>query len=269
MSDYIHGYDAEEQQRLVAQANYWRDHLILRDTRFEPGTSVLELGCGVGAVLGILGQSFPSLKLAGIDLQPTQIDYARQHLDALGLTQVDLRVGDASQLPWPDQSFDHVRTTWFLEHVPQPKPVLKEAHRVLKRGGRLSLTEPDYITINTWPENADYLYLRAGLCDLLKQAGGNPAMGRQLGPLLTSVGFGDVQNWAWGYHYFRTEANQDLRAFVDYADGWLAPAVDPIAHKLGRDHQRLTAGLAFFRSLPDHPDGSVTVTVFRAEATKG
>ncbi|MGF1603872.1 MAG: class I SAM-dependent methyltransferase [Thermosynechococcaceae cyanobacterium] len=264
MADYIHGYDAEEQVRLVAQAEYWRDLLILREVDFTQGESVLELGCGVGAVLGILGQTYPSLKLAGIDLQPTQIDYARQYLSTLDLTSVDLQVGDASQLPWPDESFDQVCTTWFLEHVPRPEPVLKEALRVLKPGGKLSLTEPDYMSITTWPDSSDYCYLRAGLCDLLTQAGGHPAMGRQLGPLLESVGFSDVQNSAWGYHFFQTDANADLKEFVTYVDGWLAPTVAQIAEMLGRDIQKLEAGLNFFRQIPSQPDGAVTVTIFRS-----
>ncbi len=264
MSDYIHGYDTEEQARLVAQAEYWRDRLILREVDFAEEASVLELGCGVGAVLGILGQTYPSLNLAGIDLQTTQIDYARQHLTALDIKPVDLRVGDASQLPWPDNQFDQVCTTWFLEHLPQPELALKEAHRVLKPGGKISLTEPDYMTIATWPDDPDYQYLRRGLCELLAQAGGSPAMGRRLGPLLEAVGFHKVHNWAWGYHYFQTPTNSDLRDFVTYVDGWLAPTVPQIAQKLGRDLPRLEAGLEFFRHLPEQPEGAVTVTIFRA-----
>ena len=67
--DYIHGYSDEEQLRLIQQAEYWREELILRDINYLPGESLLEIGCGVGAVLGILGGAFPDLKLAGIDLQ--------------------------------------------------------------------------------------------------------------------------------------------------------------------------------------------------------
>ncbi|PZD74702.1 Demethylmenaquinone methyltransferase [Acaryochloris thomasi RCC1774] len=267
MSDYIHGYDLEEQARLVAQANYWRERLILREVDFAEGDAVLELGCGVGAVLGILGQAYPSLRLAGIDLQSTQIDYARKHLETLELT-ADLRVGDASQLPWAESQFDQVCTTWFLEHLPQPELALKEAYRVLQPGGRLSLTEPDYMKIRPWPVNSDYDYLISSLCDLLIQSGGSPAMGPRLGPLLESAGFSEVRNQAWGYHYFQTTANQELKKFVEYVDGWLAPTVPQIAQKLGRDPQQLAAGLDFLRQLPHQPDGAITATIFRATGQK-
>lgn len=56
MTAYVHGYTPEEQRRLVEQAEHWRDELILPGTELPPGTRLLEVGCGVGAVLGILGQ---------------------------------------------------------------------------------------------------------------------------------------------------------------------------------------------------------------------
>jgi cyclopropane fatty-acyl-phospholipid synthase-like methyltransferase len=43
--------------------------LILAGTTLAPGTRLLEVGCGVGAVLGILGDAFPGVVLAGVDLE--------------------------------------------------------------------------------------------------------------------------------------------------------------------------------------------------------
>ena len=69
MSDgYVHGYASEEQRRLVEQAELWRDELILPGTTLPPGTRLLEVGCGVGAVLGVLGQAFPGAELTGVDV---------------------------------------------------------------------------------------------------------------------------------------------------------------------------------------------------------
>ncbi|HEU5059640.1 MAG TPA: methyltransferase domain-containing protein, partial [Kofleriaceae bacterium] len=104
---YIHGHSRAEQDRLVAQAEYWRDTLILPELEYRPGERLLDIGCGVGAVLGVIGQAFPGLLLAGIDLAPGQIAYAGEHLGRLGLG-ADLRSGDARALPWPDGAFDHV-----------------------------------------------------------------------------------------------------------------------------------------------------------------
>ena len=172
--DYIHGYSDTEQVRLIQQAQYWREKLILKDINYQAGESLLEIGCGAGAILGILGETFPDLKLAGIDLEAKQIEYATSHLDNLNLTDVDLRIGDATTLPWSDNQFDHVYVMWFLEHLPNPLQVLKEARRVLKPGGTITITETDYRTILTTPESADYRYLIDSLCELLLQAKGNP-----------------------------------------------------------------------------------------------
>src|SRR5687767_10371535 len=66
MTDYVHGYGTPEQERLVEQAEHWRHRLISDGTNLEPGTRVLEVGCGVGAVLAVLGQEYPGVELFGV-----------------------------------------------------------------------------------------------------------------------------------------------------------------------------------------------------------
>ena len=58
------------------------------------------------AVLGILGQAFPGITLAGVDIEERQLESARAHLSELGLT-ADLRRADALELPYEGASFDH------------------------------------------------------------------------------------------------------------------------------------------------------------------
>jgi cyclopropane fatty-acyl-phospholipid synthase-like methyltransferase len=77
MSSYVHGYGTPEQERLVQQAEHWRHRLIRDGTQLEPGTRLLEVGCGVGAVLAVLGQEFPDVRLTGVDIEPKQLEFAR------------------------------------------------------------------------------------------------------------------------------------------------------------------------------------------------
>ena len=264
--DYIHGYSNQEQIRLIQQAEYWRDDLILKGLNYQPGESLLEIGCGAGAVLGILGKAFPNLKLAGIDLEPKQIEYAKNHLNNLNL-DADLQVGDAIALPWNDDQFDHIYAIWFLEHLPTPQQVLTEAKRVLKPGGTITITETDYRSILIYPESKDYRYLIDSLCELLLQAKGNPYIGQSLATLLAQSGFNQVNNQPVPVHHAYSLNQDKLKGFINYVDSWLAPTVEQ-AIAIGKDKTKLNAGLDWFRSIPHRHDGAVSATIYRASATK-
>jgi ubiquinone/menaquinone biosynthesis C-methylase UbiE len=144
MTGYVHGYGTREQQRLIEQAEHWRHGLICEGTRLEPGTRVLEVGCGVGAVLAVLGQEYPGVRLHGIDLEPKQLEFARGYLERSGV-EATLVEGEALALPFEDESFDHVWMMWFLEHVPDPPAALREARRILVPGGGVTAIEVDYV----------------------------------------------------------------------------------------------------------------------------
>jgi ubiquinone/menaquinone biosynthesis C-methylase UbiE len=264
---YIHGYTRDEQDRLVAQAEYWRDSLILPGLSVRPGDQLLEIGCGAGAVLGVIGQAFPQLRLAGIDLSTEQIVYAREHLQRLGHAQADLRTGDATQLPWPDASFDHVYMMWFLEHVADPRPFLAEARRVLRPGGRIAVTETDYSMFHVHPPLPDVDYLSDAQRSLFTR-NGQPAMGRALGARLAAAGFTAVASRPVGFHHFTGQQGGGLRAHIDYLLGFLDPMLVRLAEELGLDLARLQAGADQMRALPDLPEASFTQVVFHATASR-
>ena len=266
--DYIHGYSNEEQFRLIQQAEYWREKLICRDINYLSGESLLEIGCGVGAVLGILGRAFPGLQLAGIDLQDKQIKFAHQHLKNLGLHNVDLQVGDASKLPWQDNQFDRVYAIWFIEHLSNPQQILQEAKRVLKRGGTITLTETDYRTILVSPESNDYRYLQDSLCELMLQSQGNPYVGQSLGTLLSMAGFKQIKNNPLAFHYSSSLDNRQLKNFIAYIDSWLAPTLPQMLDRLGKDSLRIQAGLDWFNNIPYLANGAASITIYRASGIK-
>ena len=98
---------------------------------------VLEVAIGTGRNLAF----YPAgVRLTGIDLSPAMLERARERARELGM-EVDLREGDAQDLPLPDGSFDTVVCTLSLCNVPDDRKAVAEMKRVLKPGGRLLLLD--------------------------------------------------------------------------------------------------------------------------------
>lgn len=131
MVDYLHGFSPAEQQRLIDQAEFWKDRVTLVDFPLRPNERLVELGCGVGANLRLFGRAAPGMHLAGLDREPRQIESARRVLAELPHECVDLRVGDACSAPWPDDTFDRAFLMWLIEHVTDARPVLRDRKSVV------------------------------------------------------------------------------------------------------------------------------------------
>lgn len=257
--DYFHGYSSTEQQRLVQQSEYWRETLIPVGLSYRSGERMLEIGCAAGATLAVLADLFPGISVAGVDIEPRQIEFAAAHLESSGV-EADLRVADAAELPWETDSFDHVLIMWLIEHVNDSTAILHEARRVLRSGGTIAVTETDYTTFKVTPPSADWDYLEKAQYDFYARFG-NPIAGRQLGVLLRAAGFEAVRNVPVGFHFFH--GMNGLREHVQYVLGFLEPAVEKMA-RLGFDKTRVQRGLDHLRRVPDQPDGSMTEIIYRA-----
>src|SRR5918999_5266177 len=220
MNDYVHGYGTREQERLVEQAEHWRHRLISDGTTLEPGTRLLEVGCGVGAVLAVLGQEYPGLQLFGIDIEPQQLEFARTHLERSGV-EATLAQADAIKLPFDDESFDHVWMMWFLEHVADPPAALREAKRVLVPGGMITAIEVDYSTARAQPSTPAIEALFGAMVRAMAASGWSDA-GTRLAGWLREAGFRDVDE---GERPFWWQA-EDLSSQASYAADVLESALD-------------------------------------------
>jgi ubiquinone/menaquinone biosynthesis C-methylase UbiE len=270
-STYLHGYTQAEQQRLIDQAEFWRHTLILPGLSYKAGDFVLDIGCGVGAVLGVLASEFLGVRAAGIDLEPRQIEAARRHLASMNIG-ADLRVGDATALPWPEHAFDHIYMMWFIEHLKEAVAarVLREALRVLRPGGDIAIAETDYTSFHVWPPSADWDALARAQHEHFERQG-NPIAGRRLGTLLHNAGFGRIRVQTIASHYFKggdgDQGQRGLRRIADYVAGFLDPAVPSLA-ALGYEEAQLRRAVAHLRALPEHPEGAFTATGYKAFAVK-
>jgi ubiquinone/menaquinone biosynthesis C-methylase UbiE len=259
---YLHGYGTPEQERLVQQAEHWRHRLIRDGTQLDPGTRLLEVGCGVGAVLAVLGQEFPGITLTGVDIEPKQLEFARGHLERSGL-DATLVQADALSLPFADESFDHVWMMWFLEHVADPVGVLREARRVLVRGGAITAIEVDYATCRADPSTPAFEALVAGMVKGMAASGWSDA-GTRLPDWLRESGFEDVVEGERPFWW----RDEDLASQAAYAADVLESALPALAGLPGTDEQQLRAGLDDLRRLPDNPDAALGWVVHKSTGAK-
>ena len=247
MTDYVHGYGTPEQERLVEQAEHWRDRLIRAGTELEPGTRLLEVGCGVGAVLAVLGQEFPGVELSGVDVEPKQLAFARRHLERAGV-EATLVEADALALPFEEASFDHIWMMWFLEHVSDPPAALREARRVLVPGGAITAIEVDYSTTRARPSTPAFEALVAAMVQGMAASGWSDA-GTRLPDWLREAGFRDVEK---GERPFWWQAADAAREASYAADG-MDSALDALVQLPGVNEAVLRVGLSDRRDRPNLP----------------
>jgi ubiquinone/menaquinone biosynthesis C-methylase UbiE len=106
---------------------------------------VLEIGCGQGVGLELIGERFPGATRVGIDLDPKMVLRAQRRLGS----SAAVHVGDVNTLQFADEAFDVVVDLAVLHHVPDWRGALGEVARVLRAGGQFVFVDYD-IGQNDW-----------------------------------------------------------------------------------------------------------------------
>lgn len=110
-------------------------------SEIQPGETVLDLGSGAGldAILASRAAG-PTGRVIGVDLNPAMCLKAQAHAESSGTT-MECREGRMEEIPLPDASVDVVISNGVINLSFRKRKVVEELHRVLKPGGRLSITD--------------------------------------------------------------------------------------------------------------------------------
>lgn len=108
----------------------------------DPGTKLLELGCGPGFYACRLSKRLSNLETIGIDLSHSLIDRAKSRARNLQLRNCSFRHADAHHLPYESNSVDAIVVSRLFLVVADKEGIVGEIFRVLKPSGRCFIAEP-------------------------------------------------------------------------------------------------------------------------------
>lgn len=141
------GYDAESLAKLPDGANMDLScGNPVAIAALQEGQTVLDLGCGGGFDVFQAGERVKaSGRVIGVDMTPEMLAKARrniqQYRERTGLDNVEFRLGEIEYLPVPDASIDVVISNCVINLSPDKPQVWREIFRVLKLGGKVSVSD--------------------------------------------------------------------------------------------------------------------------------
>ena len=132
---YMSGEEEAQQLAHQAKTRYVLEPYILDFARFGDAAQkdALEIGVGMGADHLELAKAHPK-SLSGIDLTARAVEFTKKRLGYYGFNS-NIKVSDAENLPFEDNSFDFVYSWGVLHHTPNTPKAILEVYRVLRPGG--------------------------------------------------------------------------------------------------------------------------------------
>ena len=161
--------------------------------RVAPGAAVLDVGCGAGEVCvelaAIVGRDGT---VAGIDPSEAMIAAAQRAAGASG-RKIDLRVASIYALPFPDRTFDAVRSERVFQHLESPEAGLAEMIRVARPGGRLMVADPDHGQHGLGLDDPAHHRIYAATLRALLRMIVNPHSGTRLRAMFVRAGLAEIE----------------------------------------------------------------------------
>lgn len=176
----------------------------------EKGLSVLEVGCGTGAVMRKIREENKNRQiiLYGVDIDQQALKYANKKSEDLFIG------GNGERLPFVNNSFDLVYCHYFLLWVKDPAKILQEMHRVLKRNGYCAvMAEPNYTEMQAKPESLWNLAEKQR--KILRDAGADISIGQKSAMFFDQAGFTNIETGLYkNYRKSCSFLNQEIKQML-------------------------------------------------------
>ena len=127
---------------------------LLRKSETRNTSRILEVGCGDGALSGLIYKTF-GCELIGLEPSTDGIRYCREMFTRFNF-QGTFEISEGYSFRYPDNHFDFVILADVIEHLQHPDLMLQEIKRVLKPGGRTIITTP--IRTSEYPEDKMHVH---------------------------------------------------------------------------------------------------------------
>jgi arsenite methyltransferase len=169
----------------------------------KPGETVLDLGSGGGFDCFLAARAVgPTGTVIGVDMTADMVALSRKNAAKAATGNVEFRLGEIEHLPVADASVDVIISNCVINLSPDKPQVFREAFRVLKRGGRLAVS--DMVASGAMPEE-----LQKDLASYSACIGGASPVD-ELASMIAAAGFSDV----------RIDPKEESRSFVkDWVPG--------------------------------------------------
>ena len=107
------------------------------DLKGNSDTKILDAGCGIGVFTRYYARK--GFKVTGIDLTEKALEITKKSLDIYDLN-AELVLGSVEKLPFEDNTFDYIVSNGVIHHTPNTEDAVNEFYRVLKPGGKASVS---------------------------------------------------------------------------------------------------------------------------------
>jgi len=175
--------------RVQADSLAFEAGVLLDRIGVAEGWHCLDLGCGVGGIVDVLGQRVGERgRVVGLDPDAESLGAAKGWADERRLRNVTFVQGDAFAPPLRPERFDLVHMRYVMTTIGRHRELVDAALRLLRPGGYLAIQEADATGLACYPPHPAWDRLKAILLGAFERAGGDCFAGRQVYRLLVEAG---------------------------------------------------------------------------------